>query len=436
MNITLYKKIISIAIFFVLTVGFFGIHSTTLIYAESETSAFTIADIEEDIAKLKVDSFHRSFEYASDRDRDGVYNSESPLVFVDGFNNVDGNINRVLIDNLADEDSYVEYRPGYWVTETEDAYFDEERKIGHFTTEKTTGYVVEGYWVNEDGSKVGQEINDFLIKRRVSQVEDASGSLVEKAKEYGLPGFTDTQEEVLSPSDIYGDGGFGKEAQKQSVELVQEEIENQEQAEFVPLEPEFFEKLGGQETIDKNDTSIFFNNIFRFGIYIASFLATIMIAAGGIQYMSTDAVTGKTEGREKVTYAVMGLLLILFSWILLSQINPDLLNLSLSNDNVSSPSSGVSKNNTTNSNSSEGTSVDGNRQGQYAQPASSVGMQNESSEQVNERETINGIPAVGFPTATADKIKELERLIDSESANLSDEEKESARKKILELKNQ
>lgn len=96
---------------------------------------------------------------------------------------------------------------------------------------------------------------------------------------------------------------------------------------FVALEKDFFEKLGGQESV--NNTSVFFNNLFTFGIYIAGFLATIMIAVGGIQYMSTDAVSGKTEGRERITYAIMGLLLVLFSWILLNQINPDLLNLTI-----------------------------------------------------------------------------------------------------------
>lgn len=66
--------------------------------------------------------------------------------------------------------------------------------------------------------------------------------------------------------------------------------------------------------------------MFMFGISIAAFLAVLMIAIGGIQYMSTDAVSGKTEGKERIQYAVMGLLLVLFSWILLKQINPEILN--------------------------------------------------------------------------------------------------------------
>ena len=65
--------------------------------------------------------------------------------------------------------------------------------------------------------------------------------------------------------------------------------------------------------------------MFMFGISIAAFLAVLMIAIGGIQYMSTDAVSGKTEGKERIQYAVMGLLLVFFSWILLKQINPEIL---------------------------------------------------------------------------------------------------------------
>ena len=74
---------------------------------------------------------------------------------------------------------------------------------------------------------------------------------------------------------------------------------------------------------------MFFNKLFQFGVYIAGFLATIMIAIGGITYMSTDAVGDKKKGKEIITSALMGLLLILFSWILLNQINPDILKLKI-----------------------------------------------------------------------------------------------------------
>ena len=94
---------------------------------------------------------------------------------------------------------------------------------------------------------------------------------------------------------------------------------------FVPLAP-----IPG--LIDKDtakDPSKFFNALFTYGITIAGLLAVIMITVGGIQYMSSDAVSNKTEGRERITYALMGLLLVLFSWVLLYTINPEILNLTL-----------------------------------------------------------------------------------------------------------
>ena len=125
--------------------------------------------------------------------------------------------------------------------------------------------------------------------------------------------------------------GIILEARENKDATVKALLKSNEKGDFIPLAPDFFAELtkeaGGKDVT--TDTSAFFNSVFTFGIYIATFLATIMIAIGGIQYMSTDAVTGKSEGRERITYAVMGLLLILFSWILLKQINPDLLNLTI-----------------------------------------------------------------------------------------------------------
>ena len=70
-----------------------------------------------------------------------------------------------------------------------------------------------------------------------------------------------------------------------------------------------------------------FNQIFRIGLTVAAVLAVIFIAIGGFQYMTTDAISGQTEGRNKIQNAVYGLLLALMIFIILNTINPDLLNL-------------------------------------------------------------------------------------------------------------
>ena len=149
------------------------------------------------------------------------------------------------------------------------------------------------------------------------------------------------------------------------------------------------------------DPSKFFNGMFMFGISIAAFLAVLMIAIGGIQYMSTDAVSGKTEGRERITYAIMGLLLVLFSWILLRQINPEILNFNFLDNTPTT---------TTTNSSNTGTSGGG------------TGGESDT----------NG--AIGLPVDTVNKIKVLEDII--ANGGISEAQKDLARQKIIELKNQ
>ena len=91
---------------------------------------------------------------------------------------------------------------------------------------------------------------------------------------------------------------------------------------FIALEP-----IPG--VTDAENPGDFFNSIFRFGITIASFLAVMRIMIGGITYMSTDKIGGKESGKDMITQAILGILLILISVIMLEVINPDILNLNL-----------------------------------------------------------------------------------------------------------
>lgn len=77
------------------------------------------------------------------------------------------------------------------------------------------------------------------------------------------------------------------------------------------------------------DLGDYLNIIIKFAIGFAGALAVIMMVLGGIQYMSTDALSGKSEGRERITYALGGLLLALASYLILNTINPNLINLHL-----------------------------------------------------------------------------------------------------------
>ncbi len=109
---------------------------------------------------------------------------------------------------------------------------------------------------------------------------------------------------------------------------------------FVPL------SQGGVPGIERDISfSDFLNIAFRIGLAIAVTLAVVMITIGGVQYMGRESVFGKTEGRERIQNAVVGLLIALLIWLILFTINPNLLNF---NVNVSEPPQGGSGQNTPN----------------------------------------------------------------------------------------
>jgi len=55
-----------------------------------------------------------------------------------------------------------------------------------------------------------------------------------------------------------------------------------------------------------------------------------MIVIGGIEYMTTELISSKEAGKERIRGAILGLLLALGAWTLLNQINPDILKTDLS----------------------------------------------------------------------------------------------------------
>ena len=88
-------------------------------------------------------------------------------------------------------------------------------------------------------------------------------------------------------------------------------------------------------TIDtRTGLGAYLNTLYTAGIAIATGLAVLMIVFGGIQYVSSDAINGKSEGKAKIQDAILGLLLAFMSYILLNTLNPDLLNNDLTLENV------------------------------------------------------------------------------------------------------
>jgi len=82
-----------------------------------------------------------------------------------------------------------------------------------------------------------------------------------------------------------------------------------------------------QVGINTSNLSGLLATVFELGISVAVVLTLIMSILGGIQYMTTDSFSGKSEGKERIVNALLGLGLALVSWLLLYVINPNLVNL-------------------------------------------------------------------------------------------------------------
>jgi hypothetical protein len=93
--------------------------------------------------------------------------------------------------------------------------------------------------------------------------------------------------------------------------------------------------ISGLTVIRNADLPNYFNLIYKIGIGLAAVLALIMLFFGGIQYMSTDALSGKEDGKKKMSNAILGLILALGSYAILNTINPKLLNFTFGIDSVS-----------------------------------------------------------------------------------------------------
>ena len=81
-----------------------------------------------------------------------------------------------------------------------------------------------------------------------------------------------------------------------------------------------------QSSLQTQGIGGYLNSIFRFAIGIGALLAVVQITIGGIQYMTSGAVGTIDRARSKIRDAIIGLLLLLSTWIILNQINPELLN--------------------------------------------------------------------------------------------------------------
>jgi hypothetical protein len=104
---------------------------------------------------------------------------------------------------------------------------------------------------------------------------------------------------------------------------------------FVPLECfEQSRKLQGAYT--ESELGPFIQKVFVGAIAIGAMLAVLRLAWAGFVYMGTDMWGKKEHAKEVLTDTLIGLFLLLAIYLILYQINPDILKLNI---NVSPPAS-------------------------------------------------------------------------------------------------
>ncbi|MBX4210774.1 pilin [Candidatus Parcubacteria bacterium] len=74
---------------------------------------------------------------------------------------------------------------------------------------------------------------------------------------------------------------------------------------------------------------IYLTGLYKLLIGLAGVFAIFMITWGGVQYMTSEAAGSKDDARGKISNAIWGLVLVASSYLLLSTIDPRLLNLNL-----------------------------------------------------------------------------------------------------------
>lgn len=81
--------------------------------------------------------------------------------------------------------------------------------------------------------------------------------------------------------------------------------------------------------VSPNTLATFLNNLYKYLIGLAAILAVIEIIWGGLEIATKDSVSKQSDGRNRITQAILGLVLVLSPVIVFTIINPSILNLSL-----------------------------------------------------------------------------------------------------------
>jgi hypothetical protein len=96
---------------------------------------------------------------------------------------------------------------------------------------------------------------------------------------------------------------------------------------FVPLAP--IPGLTEGAIADTAGLATFFNNLYKYLIGLSAAIAVVMIIWGGLEYSTQDSISKKSNGKQRIYQAILGLVLVLAPVLVFSVINPSILNLSI-----------------------------------------------------------------------------------------------------------
>lgn len=81
--------------------------------------------------------------------------------------------------------------------------------------------------------------------------------------------------------------------------------------------------------LNGNDLAGLFNALFQLSIVVGSMIAVLRLAYAGFLYMTSDVFSQKDHAKTIIKESLTGLLILVGIWIMLRQINPDILKLDI-----------------------------------------------------------------------------------------------------------
>ena len=110
---------------------------------------------------------------------------------------------------------------------------------------------------------------------------------------------------------------------------------------FQPLAPMKTGTAKLSDLYSGTDLVGFIQKVFIFALTIGAIIALVRFMWAGYLYMGSEMWSSKTKAREIFTNIVFGLLLLMAIWLILNQINPQLLNLNILKTIESNKSTGL-----------------------------------------------------------------------------------------------